>query len=202
MLTDAAWFVTDLGDQAVLLPLAVIVAVAFACLGWWRGAFGWTLAIGGTFAVMLVLKLGLLACGRTVLDGQIASPSGHTAASAAVYGGLLAMCGRALAGRGRWAAVHAAGAAAIAATLAAVIGLSRIGLSAHTVSETVLGGAVGTAGALAALVLTGPPPASLRVRYLLVVVAAAVAGLHGFHLQAETAVRQISLSLQAWLNCS
>ena len=79
-----AQFVTDFGDQAVLLPLAAGVTLVFALAGWRRGAVAWAAAVVGTLALMVVLKLVFLACGHLLPGSQLHSPSGHTAAAAAI----------------------------------------------------------------------------------------------------------------------
>ncbi len=39
-------FLTDFADQAVVLPFALVVAVALGVAGWWRGAFAWIAGVG------------------------------------------------------------------------------------------------------------------------------------------------------------
>ena len=99
-MTLVARFVTDLADQAVLIPVAIAVAVVFAIAGWWRGVVAWTTAVGATLGVMLLLKLAFLACGP-LLPSMDVSPSGHTAAAGVVYGGLLAIMARYITGQER-----------------------------------------------------------------------------------------------------
>jgi hypothetical protein len=89
-IVDAAG-VTDFGDQAIVLPLTVGTAVIFALSGWRRGALAWTATIGGTLGLILLLKLRFLACGHFPPGTGPGNPSGHTAAAAAVYGGLVAI---------------------------------------------------------------------------------------------------------------
>ena len=62
--------VTDFGDQAVLLPLAAGIALLLALSGWRRGALAWTAAIGGTLALILLLKLRFFACGHFLPDSR------------------------------------------------------------------------------------------------------------------------------------
>ena len=80
-------FLTNFADEAVVLPLAVGVTIALYALGWRRGALAWAVAVGGTLALMLALKLVEFACGPSLLR----APSGHTAAAAVVCGGLAVM---------------------------------------------------------------------------------------------------------------
>ena len=87
-------FLTDFADQAVVLPVAGLVLVLLLAIGWRRGALAWAGCVAGVMAVMLALKLVTLACGWRVPWTGLSSPSGHTAASAVVYGGLLALLAR------------------------------------------------------------------------------------------------------------
>src|SRR6267142_1179921 len=83
--------VTDFGDQAVVLPLAVGIALIFALSGWRRGALAWTAAIGSTLGLILFLKLRFFACDHLLTEARPGNPSGHTAAATALYGGVLAI---------------------------------------------------------------------------------------------------------------
>ena len=178
-------FLTDFADQAVILPMFAAVALVLAVQRRWRVAGAWTVAVAGVLGAMLVLKLADQACGwRVPLLGpgalDLVSPSGHTA-SAAVVGG----CVLALLLAGPRAALVAAGAAI---GFAALIGWTRLGLGVHTLSEVVLGGMVGAAGAGAFAVLAGPrllaPSGTLPV-----LAALAILGLlHGQHLAAEPTI--------------
>ncbi len=169
-------FVTDFADQAVMLPVVAAIAIVLAASGWRRGAVIWLGVIGGTFGVVLLLKLGFLACGPVFGPWTLRSPSGHTAAAAVVAGGLAGLL------TGRMAALVAV------ATLAAVlIGSSRLGLGFHSVIEVVVGGAVGIAGAVILGRLAGAPPARRPVRLLAVACVTAFL-LHGMRLPAEAAI--------------
>lgn len=176
-------FLTDFADQAVVLPLVFAVSVVLACQGWRRGAAAWLVTIGGTFAAMLVLKLGFLGC---VAVDSLRSPSGHVAAATVVCGCLATIygCG--------WRGV------AVAALLAGTaIGLTRVGLHEHSWQEVVVGGAVGLLGAMAMPRLAGPAPA-LRVRPMVLTATFVVAALHGTHLEAEMRIRKASTGLPSW----
>ena len=52
-------FVTDFGDQAVVLPLVVGIALLFVHSDWRRGALAWTTVMGSTLGLILVLKLAI-----------------------------------------------------------------------------------------------------------------------------------------------
>ena len=192
-------FLTDFADQAVMLPLAAAIALTLLLLGWWRGAIGWTIAIPGTFLVMLSLKIIFYACHAVMPDLDIHSPSGHTASAAVVYGGLLALLGRQ--GRAQGAAENmrrlvrhmlAIGAAALA--LALVFGFSRVDLGVHTVPDVLVGGAIGVLGAMVFVLLAGQPPRGLP-RWVLACVVVLVALLfHGRELHAEEAIQRVAIS--------
>jgi len=72
-----------------------------------RLAIGWAIAILGCAAVISGLKLVLDACGNPLASAGLASPSGHTAMSAVVYGGFAAVIGTRLARPARAALIAA-----------------------------------------------------------------------------------------------
>jgi membrane-associated phospholipid phosphatase len=171
-------FITDFADQAVILPLAAAIGVALLAEGWHRGAAAWTLAVAGTFAVMLALKLLFMACAQSFGTPYIHTPSGHVAAATVVAGGLAAVL------LGRRASVLP-----LAALVAVLIGISRIVLGAHSLQEVLLGALVGMVGASALLLIAGRLPPTLNVRRIAVVAVAVVVVFHGLHLPAEAHIR-------------
>jgi membrane-associated phospholipid phosphatase len=125
---------------------------------------------------MLAAKLSLLGCAR---PGALASPSGHTAAAAYVYGGMAALVLR----------VRALTAAALAGAVACLIGLSRVVLHAHSLAEVIAGGMVGVIVLCAFAWSTGRAPENLRPARLLFVVVPLMVVLHGVRLNMEPRVR-------------
>src|SRR5258707_7726203 len=142
--------VTDFGDQAVVVPLAVGIALIFALSGWRRGALAWTAAIGSTLGLILFLKLRFFACDHLLTEARPGNPSGHTAVATAVYGGLLAITMRSIWNIKRWALP---GTVAIAVFLAVVIGAYRWLLTLQSVEEGVVGGTIGVARGLSFVLL-------------------------------------------------
>lgn len=198
-LIPIADFVTDFADQAVLLPLAAVVAIVLALAGWWRGAIGWTLAIGAALALTLLLKLVFLACGHLIPGAALRSPSGHVAASGAIYGGLFAIVARIVAKgrpirRGLWTVLFT-----IAVIL--VIAASRLVLGAHSPPEVLLGGAVALCGAIAVDHFAGPPPERLGSRPLLVLAILVMLGLHGIRMPAEAAIADMAYDVWPLSKC-
>jgi len=187
-LSSTAGYVTDFADQAVLLPLAMAVGLVFVASGWRRGAIAWTAGIGAALGLMLLLKMTFLACGHLIAGGALHSPSGHTAASGIVYGGLLAIMARLVTGSERWTLP-------CAAAVALVIGASRLALGVHTVLEVGLGGIVGICGAVAVARLAGPPPPELKLRTIAALAVLVLVLFHGFRMPAEAAIRQVAFDV-------
>lgn len=193
-------FLTDFADLGVLLPLTALVALSLAFVGLRREALAWTLAVTGTFAAMLVLKLAVfVVLGSGSIRG-LGNPSGHTAAGIVVYAGLATLVARRFASR--LAVALFAGAA-----LGALFGFSRWALRYHSMADVLVGGAVGMAGVLALAWLAGPHPAEEEARIAgrgragMAVVAAvslvAVLTLHGTKLHAEAALRSIAAEVRS-----
>jgi hypothetical protein len=81
-------FLTNLGDSAVTVPLAVSTCCFLVAERQLRLSFVWSFAILGCAGVVGLLKLLLTARGpRSTFAGML-SPSGHTAMSTAIYGSL------------------------------------------------------------------------------------------------------------------
>lgn len=177
-------FLTDFADQAVILPLVGMVGVMLAVLGWWRGALAWALSVGGVLGLLGLLKIVFLACGSQLAGLGIHSPSGHTAAAAVAYGGILLLFGRDRLPRPVLALVPPA--------IAVLFGVSRVVLHAHVPAEVWLGGIVGVAGAAILLPLAGPQP-TLRRWPVAVAAILVVTALHGLRLQAEQMIHAIAL---------
>jgi membrane-associated phospholipid phosphatase len=171
-------FITDLADQAVILPLVLAIGIALLAQGWRRGAAAWAAAVVATFATMLALKLAFLACSQSFGTPDIHTPSGHVAAATIVTGGLAALLLR-----------RRASVLPVAVLAAVLVGVSRLVLGAHSLPEVLLGAMVGLAGALALPLLAGPPPSGLDVRRIAIVVVAVVVVFHGLHFPAEAHIR-------------
>ncbi len=187
-------FVTDFADQAVVLPLIACVALVLWASGWHRGAIVWCVGTGATLAVMLALKLGMQACGPALFGPTMDSPSGHTAAAGAVYGSIFAFINGRLGGPSSRRSV-------IVLAVVTLIGTSRVMLGAHSWPEACLGGIVGVVAAEAILRIAGEPtsrqPVLLSALPLLLVPLL----LHGVHLGAEGAIREMPLDFWPFTLC-
>jgi membrane-associated phospholipid phosphatase len=180
-------FLTDFGDQAVILPLVVAVGAALLLQGWRRGAIAWAVAVAATFFIMLVLKLVFLACSISI-GTDIRTPSGHVAATTLVTGGLAALLIR------RHAIVLT-----LAAIAAFIIAITRLALGLHSLEEVVIGACVGLAGALALIKLAGPTPPELEAPRIGLMALAVAAVFHGVHLPAESHIRATALRAASFL---
>jgi membrane-associated phospholipid phosphatase len=184
-------FLTDFADEAVILPLAVMMAASLAVLGWWRGAVAWTIAVGGVLSLMLFLKILFVACAGPLSSLGIHSPSGHTAAAAVAYGGAVVLFGR-----GRmplWLLVL------IPPVIALLIGASRLVLHAHVPNEVFLGAAIGLAGVAVLVPLAGVRP-PLRSWPVVAVALVVVLIFHGIRLEAEHTI--YTIAMLSWLQLS
>jgi membrane-associated phospholipid phosphatase len=175
-------FITDLGDQAVIMPLTVAIGLVLLLAGWWRGAGAWFLAVPGTLGVVLVAKMSTMACQDLLPPVGLLSPSGHTASAAIVYGGVLALIfGGPLA------------AALCAAAVGGLVGYTRLALDVHTLADVVAGSLIGVAGAVALAVLAGPrPPLRRGWIGMAAVLIAVLAMFHGRHVYAEMHISRLS----------
>lgn len=179
---------TDFGDLAVLLPLALTIAVWLFYRSPRVAAPWWLVALVLCGGVTAVLKIVLFTC---ALVPELRSPSGHTSLSTLVYGALALIMGT-RASRGQRIALGAA-----AALFVLAIAVSRVALHAHTLAEIIVGLAIGGA----ALVLFAWRYVSLSLAPaplwpLLAPVCLLIAVLHGDQLRAEEFLRMIGAYLR------
>ncbi len=181
-------FLTDFGDQAVILPLVVVTGVVLLLVGWWRGAVAWFFAVPATLGLVLVGKLSTIACQSLLPPIGLFSPSGHTASAAVVYGGVLALLLPRRNRRGSlgWALL-------CGAAVAGLVGFSRLALEVHTTADVIVGGMIGCAGVVVLAWLAGPRPALPRAWMGLTAAVLLVALLfNGRHVYAEMQIARAS----------
>ena len=198
-------WVTDLGDPAVTIAAA---AILFGSLlrSSAATALSWLAAVGTCGAATAAGKLALYAYGHPVPTIWLGSPSGHAAAGVLVYGALA------------YAAVNAppAGAQAspptsfatrlaalLAIAVAGLIAASRVYLGAHSVSDVLVGLAIGGAClawyASRSYLPAGRPRAMpwLRAGALASVAMGAAAATFGLRLPVDPLLRAIAARLVA-----
>lgn len=188
-LAAAMQFLTNFGDEAVLLPLAAATLLWLARVVGRRSATMWCgaflIAGGGT----AILKIYLSAC-ATPID-TLGSPSGHTSMSALVYGGLALIAG---AETESWRRV-AAGVAG--AALVAAVALSRVMLGVHSPADVAAGLVIGGAAlALFARTYLQQRGVERQIWPLLAGAAIVALALHGQHARFEPLWRMLAGQLR------
>jgi membrane-associated phospholipid phosphatase len=170
-------FLTEFGDQAVVLPLTAVVAIMLLLLGWWRGAVGWCLAVSSTFATVLSLKIVFYACHAELphLGIRLLGVRGVSETIRHVGRHLLLILLAAL-------------------LLALVFGFSRVDLGVHTVPDVLVGGAVGIFGAIFLVLMAGAAPSGFRRWPLAAVVLIVATFLHGRELHAEETIQRMAIT--------
>ncbi len=186
-------FMTDFGDEAVILPLFLVVTVMFYAMGWQRGGRVWCAGIAAILGCLVLLKLLGLYWGE--MFGFAERPfsiSGHVVASTAVYGSLLAIVLHSRQREWQWSR-----ALLPPLVIAAVIGYTRLRLHAHTQAEILCGTVLGTAGALWLARSLLPVPV-MATRYFLVVPACVALIFHGYMLPAEPMLQNLFHNSYHW----
>ncbi len=155
-LTDVAKVVTELGSPAVTWPLALICAVAMAAARRWPEL--WVLVVGMLITILGVHELKAevdrdrLPGGLVDTEGS-AFPSGHAA-----YSTLYVMLAATVVVRFRRGLARGTAIVTTAIVVAAAVGLSRVYLGVHYLSDVSAGWALGAAAfagcAAIALVVT------------------------------------------------
>lgn len=143
-------WVTRLGEAQVLLPLAVAAAGWLGWQGQARLAWRWMGALAAAILLTTVSKLAFIGWGVGSAQWDFTGVSGHAMFASATLP-LLA-----------WTALRGhrlAGAAGV--VIAGLVACSRVEVGAHSVSEAVIGFALGSAATLVAV--SGPALVRLRV---------------------------------------
>ncbi len=164
--------ITEFGGARIAVAIGIAV---FGWLAWrraWAAAIYWTIALIGARACVLVLKYGLARGRPASIYGGVESfsfPSGHATSSMVTYGFLAFL----LCVRQPWRVRIPV--LAVTATVVVAIGLSRLYLGMHWLSDVVAGYALGMAWIvmLATAYLTLHVPARLSPAPLAGVAAAA-----------------------------
>ena len=131
-----------LGGPAVLIPVGVVVALAFLARGWRRGALLVIVTLAGAGLLNGLLKLSFARARPAPffdypLPGSPSFPSGHALYAASVFGGLMALLSPRL--KHRWLRIVGW---TIAIALILLVGLSRIYLGVHYPSDVLAGYAI------------------------------------------------------------
>lgn len=186
---------TNFGDLAVLLPVSAAILLWLLRRSPRGVALWWLASLALCGGLTAGLKILFYACPPAA---DLHSPSGHTALSLLVYGGLAVIA--AAPPTPRWQRIIL-----IAAGLALALGIafSRVALHDHTRLETAIGLAIGGASlALFSWRYLSQPRSPAPVWPLIAVSAAVLVVLHGDQLRAEEFLKTLGAYLhQAVLGC-
>jgi membrane-associated phospholipid phosphatase len=168
---------TEFGDAAVLLPIALALLFWLSWLPDRRVAVWWIVAVALCIAVTALLKMYLYPCPA---DSELRSPSGHVSLSVLVYGGIGTVLSAQLSG---WRQL------AVIGSIAAAVGgiaASRVLIEAHTAVEVVTGFTIGLASLVLFVVHYPRDPAQkVPLRALCLATLLLMTILHGHTLHAE-----------------
>lgn len=182
--------ITALGSVGVMGPVALMVA-AWLTLGYrWKYAGAWLGLLGVASGLVALSKIAFIGWGIGVRNIDFTGFSGHSLMSTAVLP--VAIFVALLPARG---AVRALGVAA-GLVLGVAVGVSRVVLDAHSISEVVAGCALGAAVALAFTCIAwqaesgklAPTPVAASL-------AAVVVALHGVPVPTQHWITTIALGL-------
>lgn len=186
-------FLTAFGDAAVLVPCVLLTLLALAGSSESRHLIvGWLTLLASVAAIVVFSKLLFMAWGIGLPGLNFIGLSGHSAMSASVWPtqiGLLACCG----GR-RW---RSAG-ISLGLALAAGIGISRLELHAHSISEVVSGLLAGAVPSLVFLKKQGDDwKLSVGARWVIPFLIGAIALMHGTQFPSQVLLMTMAKGLSA-----
>lgn len=183
---------SDFADQAIILPLEIVVLLILVMDRRLRDAAVWAGIVVLGSVVMCLLKLWFERCGVPP-HRVFYSPSGHTFGGTLVYGGVVSFFCRRRLSVLLWAIC-----------LAALFGGSRVILGLHTVPEAVSGGMIGIGAVLA--LYQGRKDRQTRLpwipaTFMLIAAVVLCVALHGYRLGAESWIESFSHRLGRRLYC-
>ncbi len=170
------YYLTNLGDLAVLLPLSVVVLVWLLLWPRWDAARWWFLSVAFCGVATAILKVFYNACPEILSS----NPSGHTGLSVLVYGAISLLVS---ARNKNWQKIVLVLAGV---SLALGIAISRVLIGAHSIAEIVIGIAIGAISlAIFVFGFRRSVAAKFPSWFLVVPSVSVVLLLNGYHLQAE-----------------
>ena len=135
-----------LGSIMVTGPLGIAIAVWLLAGRSWRLSMSWCLMFGAGMALVVATNVAYAGWGIGIPEVKFAGLSGHAMRACAVFPVVLYLAFRRMGSPARGIALGAG------VVLALLISFSRVPTLAHSMSEVVLGGAVGFAVAAAFIV--------------------------------------------------
>ncbi|HRW64853.1 MAG TPA: VTT domain-containing protein [Candidatus Competibacter sp.] len=155
---------TELGDAAVTIPVAIVVLVWLLGRRAWRDALYWLTTLGSGTLAVIILKVVLKVPRPVALysgTDAYSFPSGHATLSTVIYGFLAVLVAGTFSPRWRWTPY------ASAALLIIGIAFSRLYLGAHWLADVTAGVSLGTVWvALLAIARERHPSAPVSIQGL------------------------------------
>lgn len=153
---------TGLGDSAILIPAALVISVWLLADEAWKIAFSWCLLFGAAMMIVIATKVAFLGWGIGSASLDFTGVSGHATRATAIFPVLFYL---ALQGPPRKSR-------AIVVLLGWILGLaiaaSRVIVHAHSISEAVAGGVLGSMVSLGFLWIADGRLIAIKRRWLLV----------------------------------
>ena len=172
LVDDVMVAVTEFGDTAVTLPVAIVVTLLLALQRQWRMTAYWVAAVGGAVAINTAIRGAMHRArpGELAYTGwsEFSFPSGHSTTNAVMYGFLAFLVAHQL--RPAWRPLVVAAWACIVLPIA----LSRLYLGAHWFSDVAGGLAFGMAWVAVLSIAYLHHQRPVRARGLLAVACAAL----------------------------
>lgn len=184
--------ITDLGDAALLLPASAAVLAYLLYIRSTRTASIWATTLALCVTLTVLGKLALYTCASDLYWTDLRSPSGHTSISVTFYGCCALMMG---VDKERWTRLLLAGAGAATAM---AIAASRVLLGAHTITDVIVGSAIGVfcVAWFASRYVTAPR-SPLPWASAVVALALAAVLMHGRHWTIEATIAHVVQILHA-----
>ncbi|ODP33383.1 phosphatase PAP2 family protein [Pandoraea sp. ISTKB] len=182
--------ITNFGSAAVTVPLAIALTLWLLSARAWHAAFAWVALFGAGSFVVAVSKVMFLGWGLGVREIDFTGVSGHTMFAATVYPVIAWLLLRNLAWPWRILGTVAAAAGSVA------VGVSRVALSAHSVSESIAGCIVGFSVCAAfAWVTRGDDAPNLKTLPMAASLFVLVMWLHGERVPTQRWITEIALMM-------
>jgi membrane-associated phospholipid phosphatase len=193
-LAPATWgLISAFGGAGVMLPVAAAMALWIGLGHTRRGAVAWLACLAIGIALVVITKIAFLGWGIGIRSLDFTGVSGHSMLATAVVPAAAFLSIRGAPGWMRAIGVLAGLAAGVA------VGVSRVALDAHSVSEVVAGCAIGAVVALSWIAWTAlrePSHGAPISPWLIAASLAALAiSLHGYRAPTQRWVTHIALNL-------
>jgi hypothetical protein len=190
-LTPHDWaFLSAFGGAAVMLPIVAAISGWLIYAYSWRVAALWLTLIGAACLLVACTKVAFLGWGFGILSIDFTGISGHTMLSTAVIPVMLYLALLATGHASRLVGVICG------LSLGVLVGLSRLALQAHSVSEMVSGCALGAAVSVLFITLIHKREPVRKAAWLTPFTLLIMAfGLHGYRVPTQHWITEVALTL-------